>query len=137
MFRSGNVIYLTNMRSEGNKMGGYYQSGSSAETSLSGVAYTNQLPTIDEFNKLIGDKKTFTAIGQAKLWSSGSDMSKSDIQKNFRINNIINQNGLIMINGDLEDESSYKSFRVVSFDKDSFHIFFQDKSTSYNLTIKI
>ncbi len=132
-----NIIYLTNQRTEGNKMGGYYQSGSTAETNLTGVAYTNQLPSIDEFKKLINEKRNFTAVQEAKLWSSASDMTKTVIQSNFVINNITNENGIIMINGELQGESKYKTFRVVSFDKDYFNVYYEDKSTAYNIKIKI
>jgi hypothetical protein len=132
-----NIIYLTDQRTEGNKMGGYYQAGSSAETNLSGVAYTNQLPSIDEFKKLIKDKKNFTAVQEARLWSSASDMTKTDIQINFVLNSISNENGIIKINGELQGESEYFIFRVVSIDIDFFNIYYEDKSTAYNLKIKL
>jgi hypothetical protein len=132
-----NIIYLTNQRTEGNKMGGYYQSGSTAETNLTGVAYTNQLPSLEEFQKAINEKKSFTAVQEAKLWSSASDMTKTDIFSNFVISSITNENGLILINGSLEGVINYKVFRVVSFDKDYFNIYYEDKSTSYNIKIKI
>ena len=132
-----NIIYVTNQRTEGNKAGGYYQSGSSAETNLTGVAYTNQLPSIEDFKKIVTDKKNFSAIEEAKIWSSASDMSKSIIQKSFTINSITNESGLIILNGLLQGESKYTSFRVVRFDKEYFNIFYEDKSTSYNIKIKI
>lgn len=132
-----NIIYLTNQRTEGNKYGGYYQSGSSAETNLTGIAYTNLLPNFEEFNKLIGVKKEFLAITHAKLWSSASDMSISSIERNFTIDNIQNVNGLIIISGELQGETDFFKFRVVSFDKESFNIYYEDKSTVYNIKIKI
>lgn len=135
--QGANIIYLTNMRTEGNKAGGYYQSGSSAETNLTGVAYTNQLPSIDEFKKIINEKKNFTAVQEAEMWSSSSDMTKTDIQSNFLINSITNENGIIIINGELQGESKYKTFRVVSFDTDYFNVYYEDKSTVYNIKIKI
>lgn len=135
--QGANIIYLTNMRTEGNKVGGYYQSGSAAETNLTGVAYTNQLPSIEEFKKIINEKKAFTAIQEAKLWSSASDMTKTDIQSNFVINSITNANGIITINGELQGQSKYKTFRVVSFNKDYFNVYYEDKSTAHNIKIKI
>ncbi len=132
-----NIIYLTNQRSEGNKAGGYYQSGSSAETSLSGVAYTSQLPDFAGLKMIIGKKRNFSTTEQAKMWSSASDMTKTNIQKSFIINNMTNENGIIMIDGDLDGESKFKKFRVVSYDKEYFNIYYEDKSTSYNIKIKI
>lgn len=130
-----NIIYLTHVRSEGNRAGGYYQSGSSAESNLSGVAYTNLLPSYDEFLTRVGNQRAFTTREQAKLWSSASDMSKSDYKKRFIIREIINENGLIRIKGELEGVKKYEEFRVVSFDDKEFNIFYSDKATSYNIAI--
>ena len=44
-----NAVYLTNQRTEGNKIG--YFSSSSAETNLTGVAYTNRLPDFNAFKE--------------------------------------------------------------------------------------
>lgn len=130
-----NIIYLTAQRTEGNKQGGYYQSGSSAETNLSGVAYTNILPSFNNFIAQIGDKKNFTAIEEAKLWSSGADMNKSIISSDFRIDTVTNENGLIMIKCSFEFGQN-KTYRVVSFDNEFFYIYYEDKSSSYNLKVR-
>ena len=135
--QGANIIYLTNQRTEGNKQGGYYQAGSTAETNLSGVAYTTLLPNFKDFENLIMEKRIFTAIQKSKLWSSASDMSQSDIQMSFNIISITNENGLIMLEGQLEGVSNYSKFRVVSFSNDSFNIFYEDKSTAYNIKIKL
>jgi len=132
-----NVVFLTHQRTEGNKAGGYWQSGSSAETNLSGVAYTNKLPDYNDFVSLIGENKEFVTIERAKLWSSSSDLSKSAYKKKFVINNIMNENGIIMIKGNLEGIKKYDSFKVVSYDENTFNIFYEDKSTTYNITVQI
>lgn len=132
-----NIVYLTNQRTEGNKMGGYFQSGSTAETNLTGIAYTNQLPDIEDFKKIIADKRDFYAVLEAKLWSSASDMSIAGSQNKFVISEMTNENGLIMIKGQLEGVSAYSKFRVVSFTKEFFNIFYEDKSTAYNIRIKL
>ncbi|NWJ52202.1 MAG: hypothetical protein HXX14_15205 [Bacteroidetes bacterium] len=132
-----NIIYLTNQRTEGNKMGGYFQSGSTAETNLTGIAYTNQLPDIEDFKKIIADKRDFQAVFETKLWSSASDMSLAALENKFTISEITNENGLIMIKGQLEGVSSYSKFRVVSFTKEFFNIFYEDKSTVYNIRIQL
>lgn len=132
-----NIIYLTNQRTEGNKLGGYYQSAVPTETNLSGIAYSSQLPSFEDFKTLIADKRDFVAVTEAKLWSSGSDMSKSDLANRFTISNIINENGLIMLEGTLEGVKKYNKFRVVSFTKESFNFFYEDKSTAYNITVSL
>jgi hypothetical protein len=110
--QGANIIYLTNQRTEGNKYGGYFQSGSSAETNLSGVCYTTQLPDYKAFEKLISIKRDFVAVQKIELYSSSSDMSQSDIQKRFKILNMTNENGLILVEGELEDVKKYSKFRL-------------------------
>lgn len=133
--QGANIVYLTNMRTEGNKMGGYFQTGSTAETNLTGVAYTNQLPNFKDFESLISGKRNFNATIEYKLYSSSTDVSQADTKASFKIDNLINENGLIMLDGQLEGVSKYSKFRVVSFSSDSFNIFYEDKSTAYNLKI--
>lgn len=132
-----NIIYLTNQRTEGNKYGGYYQAGSSAETNLSGIAYTNSLPNYDNFKSLLSNKKDFTTLEQFEMWSSASDYKKSKYVKKLIINEIINENGVIFIKGDLEGVKKYDRFRVTSYNDNTFSIFYEDKSTSYNITVQI
>lgn len=132
-----NIVYLTNYRNEGNKAGGYYQPGSSAQTNLTGIAYTNQLPNVDEFRKIIREGMIFfTAVEEAKLLSSGSDISKSNINRKFVIKKLTTENGMIMITAELEGESKINEFRVVSFNKDFFNVYYEDRNISYNIKIK-
>lgn len=77
------------------------------------------------------------AILESNIWSSASDMAHFDIQKQFTINNISNEDGMIMIDGVLEGISNVSKYRVVSFTKDYFNIFYQSKSTYYNIKIKL
>lgn len=129
-----NVIYLTNQRTEGNKWG---NNGSSAETNLTGVAYSNVIPNFDEFKKVISAKRSFEARLRTSLWSNGTDMTQTDIVDQFSIFKITNENGLIMLDGELEGVSRYSRFRVVSFNNEYFNIFYEDNSTVYNIAIKI
>lgn len=132
-----NIVYLTDQRTEGNKMGTQFQAGSAAETNLTGVAYTNQLPGYDEFTKLINEKKMFLAGEEASMWSSGSDISKKIIGSKFTIESISNENGIITIKGNLQNEAKYHSFKVVSFNAEYFNIYYEDKSTAYNIKVNL
>jgi hypothetical protein len=135
--QGANIIYLTNMRTDGNKAGSKYQSGSSAETNLTGVAYTTLLPSYKDFESLIKDKRDFIAVQEFKLWSSSSDVAQSDIQTKFKVLKITNESGLIILEGQLAGVSKYSKFRVVSYNSDSFNIFYEDKSTAYNIKIEL
>jgi hypothetical protein len=136
-----NAVYLTFARSEGNKVTGGYVDGQgiyhsttqSAETSVSGVAYTNHLPNYQDFVNLKGNRNQFSSLGEVRLESSGSDMSKTDKSRRFQISGVKNENGLIMLTGELQGEKKINNFRVVSFDRSGFCIYYKDKETSYNI----
>jgi hypothetical protein len=132
-----NIVYLTNQRTEGNKYGGYFQSGSSAETNLTGVSYSNVLPNAEELKKVIDLKKEFGTYEKYKLGASDSDYSKEDAFKSFIVTNIQNDNGIVSIEGKLEGENRFNKFRLAGINADHFSIFYQDKGTVYNYSIKL
>lgn len=134
--QGANIVYLTNQRTEGNKYGSQYSTGSSAETNLSGVAYTTQLPDYNGFKKLISDRKTYMAVQEIELYSSSSDMALADVQKPFKITAMTNESGLIGLEGELKGTKITK-FRVVSYSDTTYSIFYEDKSTAYNLKIEL
>lgn len=127
-----NVVLLHNQRSEGNKFGGYFQSGSTTETSLTGIAYTNKLPNIEDFKKLVNGRDLFTAVQQVKLWASDSDVSILPANNRLTITNIENDNGIITVEGQVTGVNKYNKFRLARFNNESFSIYYQDKSTVYS-----
>ncbi|MBP6386707.1 MAG: hypothetical protein KA313_10165 [Pseudarcicella sp.] len=135
--QGANAIYLTNIQMTGNSNGFNYYYGMSKETHLTAVGFSSQMPNIDEFKKVINDKKSFTAVLEAKMWSDSDKIVKTDIQRNFLINNISLDNGMIIVDGEFKFEPKCKSFRVVSFDKDCFFVYYKYKNTAYNIKIKI
>lgn len=132
-----NIIFLTNQRTEGNKYGTYFTSGSTAETNLTGVAYSNLLPDYDKFKTTIGNKTDCIAVKRYKLWASDSDVSDDVINKTFKITNILNENGVVIVEADLQGEKDFKRFQLVNFNENEFSIAYKDKGTAYNFTIKI
>jgi len=132
-----NIIYLTNQRTEGNKYGSYYTSGSTAETNLTGVAYSNILPDYDGFKKLIGTRTNFIATKKFELDASDSDVSQSDIDKEFDIINVTNENGIISIEGNLKSEKNITTFQLANFNDNSFSIAYKYKGDAYNIVIKL
>jgi hypothetical protein len=132
-----NIIYLTNQRTEGNKYGSYYSSGSTSETNLTGVAYSNTLPDFDKFKQLIGSKNKFIAILRYELGASDSDVSQDQVSKSFEIHNISNDNGIITIDANLQGESDVNNFQLVGFTDQTFNIAYKYKGTAYNYTITL
>jgi hypothetical protein len=131
-----NVVYLSNQRTEGNKYGSYFTSGSTAETDLTGVAYSNTLPDYDSFKKLTGSTKSFTAVKKYELGASDSDVSQDDIKKSFVINSVSNESGIIYIDGILQSQRANR-FQLISVGSNNFSIAFKDKGTAYNFVIQL
>jgi hypothetical protein len=129
-----NIIYLTNQRTEGNKYG-YYNS-SVSEANLTGIAYSNALPDLDNFKKLLGNRTNFVAVKQYKLWSSDSDVSQDAINKPFTITNVVNDNGIVSIEGHLDGERNITSFQLANFNSSDFSVAYKDKDTAYNIVVK-
>lgn len=126
-----NVIYLTNQKVRGNENGGYLQAGNPSQTNLTGLAYTNLIPNIEEFKKLISGRNIYGSVLRYKLWASDSEMSKESGLYELKIEDIINDNGVVTVRGDLEGVKKYRDFRLARFNKDSFSLYYKDKSTAY------
>jgi len=133
----GNIVLLTNQRTEGNKYGGYFSSSSTAETNLTGIAYSNILPDYENFKRIVGNNTSFMAIKRFELDASGSDVSEADVKKAFSITKITNENGIILIEGVLKTEDNVHVFQLASFTNDTFSIAYKYKGDAYNFIIKI
>ena len=132
-----NIIFISNQRTEGNKYGTYFTSGSTSETNLTGIAYSNILPDIAQFKKLVGAKTDFIATQKFELGASDSDVSQDNINKPFKIFNILNDNGIITIEGQLKGENNVNSFQLANFNESSFSIAYKYKGTAYNIVVKL
>ena len=131
-----NIIFITNQRNEGNKFGGYYQSGSSSETNLTGLAFTNNKLNILDFKQLIANKPIYVGVEQTKLWSGDYDIRKEEILTKFNIDEVIDDDGIIEIKGEIVNTPGQRIFKLVSINKDYFNVFYEDKSTAYNVKIE-
>lgn len=131
-----NIIYLSNQRTEGNKYGSYFTSASTAETNLTGIAYSNILPDYNKFKELIGTKTNFTAVQQYKLSASDSDVSIDNIDTPFVIDKISNDNGIVYIDATLQGETAINRFQLASFTQNDFSIAYKYKGTAYSMVVK-
>lgn len=74
-----NIIYLSDQRSQGNKWGGLYVGGGQkAETSLTGVGYSNKVLDLKKIINIIGDKRKFTVKTLYVLRNSSFDIEKTE-----------------------------------------------------------
>ena len=131
-----NIVYLTDQRGQGNIQSTQFQSGQTTETSLSGVSYSNVLPNMDTFMNRIGTKTKFAAVEENKLWSSSSDLTSQLIGGELKLDSVTNEGGHIVLHGDLTGAGRVHEFRVAYFSSTHFYIYYEDKSTSYNIKLK-
>lgn len=129
----GNIILLTNQRTEGNKYDEY--NSQTSEANLTGIAYSNVSPNSEKFRSKIGNKTDFLVVNEFKLWASDSDVSQNDDPRAFKINNITNENGIIVIDGKLAGENQVTKFQLSNFNNDNFSVQYKKGETDHNLVI--
>lgn len=123
-----NVVYLAHQNTEGNKYGGYFQAGSTTETSLTGVAYSNNSIDLEKFKLKLNNKNSFTAIKEYRLGTSNMTFSELSIEYDLTIKDIIKENSGIYILADL-NKKEYK-FRLAYFDENNFYLYFKNKNNA-------
>jgi hypothetical protein len=130
-----NIVYLTNQRTEGNKYGTYFTAGSTAETNLTGIAYSNTVPDFEKFKTLVGTRTNFMVLTKYELGASDSDVSIDAIEKTFKVTGISNENGVIVIQANLKGEDDIHTFQLAGFTDKNFSIAYRRKGTAFNLVI--
>ncbi len=129
-----NIIYLTQNATSGNQYGGYFQASKSTETNLAGVAYSNKLPSFDDFKKVIGSKTQFQSVDQYKMSQRNSDLDHTSFMRNIVISKIYNESGLIMVNAIIDREEN-TTFRVISYSVTDFTLVYKDGERTYNWVV--
>ncbi|MEG1371606.1 MAG: hypothetical protein RSD75_04605 [Mucinivorans sp.] len=128
-----NIIYVINMRSEGNKMD-WSGNGSSqaAETSITGVSYTNAPIEFAEMQHFLASHAGRSMVARSKftLRKGDSDMRITDIDTPFRFSNVVNESGTVFVEG-IIDGAKTDRFQVVFLSADGFCLRYSDKSAVY------
>jgi hypothetical protein len=138
-----NVVYLTYLQARGTDRrlgsGGPFQHlhASTVETFLSGGIYTNELLSVEEFKLRLAGKTAFRAVEKAQFAKTADDIRVYSSKRKFTLKEIMDENGHVVVAGALEGASKHKQFRVASFDKDFFYIYYQEKGVSYNVKLAI
>jgi hypothetical protein len=123
-----NLVLMSNQRNEGNKI-------ETTETNITGTAYSNSKINIDEFKKKLNGKHICNAIKQITLWAGDYDYRTENVSVKFYVNEIIETTGNIEIKGSLGAVYGLKTYKLVGMDEKSFNIYYEDKSSSYNLKV--
>ncbi|MDX5481186.1 MAG: hypothetical protein LPK07_05850 [Hymenobacteraceae bacterium] len=138
-----NVVYLTYVQAKGSDWGlgsggPFHRTyASAAESFLSGIVYTNELPNFEDFNSKITDKTVFRVVEKAQFAKTSDDIRVYPSKRKFTLKEVTQENGHITVVGALEGASKHKQFRVASFDKDFFYIYYQEKGVAYSVKVVI
>lgn len=134
-----NIVYIYNMRSDGNKTDWVGFGGSStAETSISGISYTNSPITATEVQKLMADRSgyTYQAPKVYILRKGDADMTSQNLKLTFEFQNVVNESGVTFLQGQLGKIKANR-FQVVFVDSHNIYVRFTDKSAVYVYQINL
>lgn len=131
-----NVVYITDSRNDGAIYGGYYGGYKGAESSISGVAFTNKLLDFKLFSNKIGENKVFKLISESSLSPNSRNYSNfSFSDTTFNLNNVIKENGIIYLEGAINDKIN--KYILSYFDENHFYIYHENKrSKSFQYKVK-
>jgi hypothetical protein len=127
----GNLIYMLDQSTVGNQQGGYYQSGKATETILTGLAYTNKLPSLEDLKNLIKDKKQFAVYRKIYVGRNSTDVEENEMfVRELNIEDIYEENKFIYITAKGFDN---KPLRVVSCNNENITLGWKEKDRIYNI----
>ncbi|HSY60971.1 MAG TPA: hypothetical protein VK796_03800, partial [Cytophaga sp.] len=102
-------------------------------TDFYGIAYCSKVPTLDEFDKKIGEKTEFNATEQWYLPKGRTDVYQLYFNGKFIINEITEFEGFVYINGELKGFPKINSFRLISVSAKFFTVSFEMNNNVYNV----
>lgn len=115
-----NVVYMAQMRSEGNKFS-WLGTATSAETSLFGTAYSSQLPRLEQVETLVGGRGTLPVTEEVTMTNSDSRSTTSGVKKTLTVERLYDDSGLVMIEGSLSGRKE-RTFRVAFCNDTDFFV---------------
>ena len=130
--RGANIVYIP----EQNALSTNGLNDSSI-THFTGIAYCSSIPTIEGFEKKIGEKNEFTATEQWYLPKGKSDVYQLYFNGKFVIDEILETDGFVYINGELKGFPKVTSFRLISISSKFFTVSFETNNTLYNVEVTL
>jgi hypothetical protein len=111
----GNMVFIMQETSVGNKAGTQYQAGQAAETQISGIVYSSVLPKLQDVQQLIKDKRLLL-IRKNEMKNNSVSFSTDEITSiPAVITNVEERDGVVYVSVPIK-ESSLTSFRVTHAD---------------------
>ena len=149
--QGANVVYQTQINTTDNipnmtgSDGQLIKAGQPTETTVSGIAYSSEIPSIDEFKQAIGNRKLFSAINLYEFenvfnildpFNTNTDIKTKSINRTVELNSVEDESGFIFVQAKIEKESNTK-FRVIFFNSEEFTLEFKTDKGIYNYRIRI
>jgi|GEM_PF-2121866 len=104
-------------------------------TKLYGVAYCDKVPTIESFEKFIGEKNDFASTDQWYRHVNRQDVYQFYFNGRFTIDEIYTEEGIVYINGELKSFPRVQKFRLVSITNRTFMLYFEMGENVYNVRV--
>ncbi len=149
--QGANVVYQTqinttdNIPGETDPNGKSTKAGQPTQTTISGIAYSSEQPSIEEFKQVIGNRKLFSVINLYEFenvfnildpFNSNTDIKVKTINKTMELNSINEESGFIYVQSKIEKENNTK-FRVIFFNNEEFTIEYKTDKGIYNYRVRI
>lgn len=149
--QGANVVYQTqinttdNIPGETDPNGKSTKAGQPTQTTISGIAYSSEQPSIEEFKQVIGNRKLFSVINLYEFenvfnildpFNSNTDIKVKTINKTMELNSINEESGFIYVQAKIEKENNTK-FRVIFFNNEEFTIEYKTDKGIYNYRVRI
>lgn len=106
-------------------------------TTIKGSSYSSEIPSIEEFEKIISNKNNFPATHQWYINDGKADVYQLYFNGLLKIENLTESNGFVQINGELKGFPKISSFRLISISDDFFTINFRMGTTLYNVRVEL
>lgn len=117
----GNIIYITQEATASNFI------GSPTSTNMSGIAYSNKLPSYDGFTALLNTKMNYKDCEVDKLSTDDYDFTKYTDSGKVVINKIYNSDSFIMVDAHV-DNFDDKTFKIIYYSNEGFILECTDNS---------
>jgi hypothetical protein len=149
--QGANVIYQTQINTTDNIPGETGSDGRSTkaaqptQTTISGIAYSSELPSFEEFKQAIGNRKLFSVINLYEFenvfnildpFNSNTDIKVKSLNKSMELNSFVDESGFINVDAKIEKESNTK-FRVIFFNNEEFTLEYKTDKGIYNYRVRI
>jgi hypothetical protein len=146
--QGANVVYQSQINTTDNipaETGAVNKSAQPTETTVSGIAYSSELPSFEDFKQTIGNRKLFTVINIYELentysildpFTMNTDIKEKKVNRTMELNSLTEESGLIYVEAKIEKESVSK-FRVIFFNGEEFTLAYKTDKGIYNLRVRI